>query len=283
MDSSNSRSSVRNWRDELSFVRKFYMSALLATGGNASGVDHTNPNDPRAFGIDLSAWNGTRNWSEIAAYKPKIIFAGFRASLSNYYRDPTFAASMDGAKSAGILRMAYHYFYPNVSISAQIDLFVSVLAGVVPEIGIVADFEYTAGLSYAEVSRVSELFIKGIRDRTGIRTIGYSRATYINPVFNGSTWWKNFDWWLANYLSSGDEHPGPPLLPPGMTTYLIHQTGSKGSIPGVESLDVDHNRWNGDARAVYAYCGIPYPEPPNLPADEKLNRLWLAHPELWYL
>lgn len=284
-DANNSRSSIRTWKDEQSVairasnaVRSFLAPVVPAA---AIRVDKTNPNDPRAFGIDLSNWNGAVDFQVVKTYVPKIVFAGFRLSLGATYRDPRFEVNYTGAGQIGLMRIVYHYFYPEVSVKTQIDLVASALAGNRPEIGVSPDLEYTDGLSNAEVARVSESFCKGLEDRLGQNVVIYSRKYYIDPIFNGAAWLSDFDWWIAHYTADGSEKTDPTvLIPNGIPPYTIHQSESKGSIPGVESLDVDHNRWNGTAADLYRYCGIT-PGPVEPTDAEKLRRLWVAHPELW--
>jgi hypothetical protein len=96
------------------------------------------------------------------------------------------------------------------------------------------------------------------------------------------------DWWLAQYRLANPyplftpEKTPPPLLPNGVTDWLIHQTAEKynGSSVGVASYYVDSNRWNGDLMSVLQYFNNDV-QVPDEPSDaEKLARLWDAHEEL---
>ena len=85
---------------------------------------------------------------------------------------------------------------------------------------------------------------------------------------------SDLDWWLAHYLTARPyplytpEKTPPPLLPIGVKTWLIHQTGDKGNghEVGVASHYVDTDRWNGTKEQLLAYFGLGEetpPEPPN--------------------
>ena len=72
----------------------------------------------------------------------------------------------------------------------------------------------------------------------------------------------------------------PPPLPRGVSDWLIHQTTSHGKSIGAPSYYMDYDRWNGTSDDIMAYFGlIGHPEPePTL--EEKVKKLWDAHPEL---
>jgi GH25 family lysozyme M1 (1,4-beta-N-acetylmuramidase) len=95
----------------------------------------------------------------------------------------------------------------------------------------------------------------------------YSRAGWVNQYLAGAAWLDDYDWWLATYLTSGAEHPGPPVLPKGVTSWLIHQTSSHGKGIGSESGNMDYDRWNGTVEDVYAYAGISQPPPGGVTHD----------------
>lgn len=289
MDAINSRGSLGTWRDDIppeKITEKIRRGILAAIGRPMPAAidlipraNTTNLTDPRGFGIDVSNWNGEIDFGVVKQYVPEILFVSIRASVGGSYRDPRFEKNYQNAKRAGFLINAYHYFYPSVSVATQVSLFKSMLAGEIPDFGVSPDLETAQGLSNATVAQVSEKFVKDTEQAIAAKTIPYSRATYMDPIFNGAAWLKQYNWWLAHYLTSGLEKPDAPWIPKGVPSYLIHQTSSKGSIPGIESLDVDHDRFNGNKGAVLAYAGVNVP-PAELTLEEKVNRLWMAHPEL---
>jgi hypothetical protein len=78
---------------------------------------------------------------------------------------------------------------------------------------------------------------------------------------SGATWLDSYNWWLAQYLFTPDEHPGPPMLPNGVTKWLIQQTTNQGPSIGANSQQMDYDRWNESDADVLAYAGkIPQPQ-----------------------
>jgi GH25 family lysozyme M1 (1,4-beta-N-acetylmuramidase) len=76
------------------------------------------------LGLDVSAYQGSVNWSTVAADGAK--FAYVKATEGTYYTNPDFAQQYNGSYNAGIIRGAYHFATPNTtSGAAQADYFVA--------------------------------------------------------------------------------------------------------------------------------------------------------------
>ena len=63
-------------------------------------------------GIDVSYWNAGIDWPKVRATGQRFVFV--KATEGSFYSDPTFDDNWLGAKSAGLLRGAYHFFRCNV-------------------------------------------------------------------------------------------------------------------------------------------------------------------------
>jgi GH25 family lysozyme M1 (1,4-beta-N-acetylmuramidase) len=115
-----------------------------------------------------------------------------------------------------------------------------------------------------------------IEKEHGKQPIIYSRANWIEQYTLPGTWRNDYDWWLAQYLSSGVEHQGPPTLPKGVTRdkVVIHQTSDRGdgALYGAQSKAIDLNRWQKTEADFLAFIGqTTEPEPADA---EKLAILW---------
>lgn len=68
-------------------------------------------------GIDVSAYQGTQNWS---AHKADgVVFAFAKASEGMKSRDARFAAHIKGIKAAGLVPGAYHFAWPNQDVKLE--------------------------------------------------------------------------------------------------------------------------------------------------------------------
>ncbi len=233
--------------------------------------------ETRPFGIDVSKYQGKIKWDVVAAHIPKVEFVGIRTGISWGYADPWFSMNWLGAKAQGIPRMPYHVPYPWEDVSKQVDNFARIVGSDPGEFPWIVDAELplnwadprAAGLTPEKIADSMFDFAQGVQRISGRKPWFYSRAQWVNDMMSktgGSPpgWLDTYEWWLANYLNTAAEHPGPPVLPRGVSKWLIHQTTSHGAPIGVESLQMDYDRWN-PARgkpADWVVGGTPVPPPP---------------------
>lgn len=64
------------------------------------------------FGIDVSSYQGSVNWSDVHANGADWAFA--KATEGNYYEDADFKANMVNGKAAGMQMGAYHFARPDI-------------------------------------------------------------------------------------------------------------------------------------------------------------------------
>src|SRR5579862_8297268 len=76
-------------------------------------------------GIDVFDGQGQVDW--VAVARTGIRFAFIKATQGTYDSQATFAFNWSQAKSAGILRSAYHFFDPTEDGVAQAEHFLSVV------------------------------------------------------------------------------------------------------------------------------------------------------------
>src|SRR5256714_3531030 len=106
------------------------VSGLAASGAHAaprpSAVDHASdgaatatrvPTAPQTNpawleGIDVSHWNGSIDWSQVASSGER--FAIMKATEGVSYVDPTYAHNRQAALAAGMVVAAYHFARPDL-------------------------------------------------------------------------------------------------------------------------------------------------------------------------
>lgn len=223
----------------------------------------------KPFGVDISSYQGRS--IDYTLMKQNTKFVAVRAGISWGYEDPVFAQSWRALK--GHNRIAYHVLYPSQDVTRQVDWFFDILsrAGFDPKTDRLAiDIELWQGQTPQRVTEATTQMYDQITERTGRKPIVYSGAWFTNSRMVITEKLKQADWWLATYppksSAPGTEHPGPPLLPRGVTNWLIHQTSETGIGRnfGLPSGAIDTNRWNGTLEDVQAYFGLTEqePEPP---------------------
>ncbi len=236
----------------------------------------------RAFGIDISKYNtsvdGKKkvNFDQIKANSEEIVFIAARAGASWGYKDPQFDYYWAEMRRIQVCRMTYHVLYFGESALSQMDNLFRILGNMVDwaHDKIALDLEVEGINTRERITAVTKKCIEICKTRTGKTPIFYSRASWVNQYLD-VTQLPQVDWWLAQYKKSlpyplyTPEHPGPPTLPTHVSSWLVHQTGSRGrgiGTPGAHYMDYD--RWNGvkaDVLAYFGYTASPPPPPPPEP------------------
>jgi lysozyme len=227
------------------------------------------PNTDAAFGIDLSRWNTSADgktkvdFDVIADHVPHVSFIAMRAGVSWGYQDPWFAYYMAEAERIHRFRLAYHVLYPGEDPTRQMDNFFRILGDVdLSQLPLVLDLELDHGQTNRRITDTTADSVNIIIKRTGRKPIIYSRANWVNqflivsqlpPVY----WWLAQYRWPLPYPLYTTEYPSPPLVPAGVTDWLIHQTANRGKSIGAKALYyMDYNRFNGTHDAVVKFGGV---------------------------
>ena len=238
--------------------------------------------DNRAFGIDVSHYDGLLNWKAVLEHVPEVTFIGYRATISWGYRDPFFLANWKDGEIHAIPRLAYHVVYPGEDVLRQVDnLFAALDKVLLPTDKIVLDVELDHGISKTNITNSVLKHADLCKKRTGEYPILYSRAIWLNQ-FTFPMEFTHLKLWTAQYLNKrplakyanemipSQDHP--ILLPTGFNNYLIHQTGHE--TPPFCSTTTksyqDYDRWNGTKADVRAFFGVAnVPDVPDVdPLDE---------------
>src|SRR3990172_8100665 len=196
-------------------------------------VSGGNMTDNRAFGIDVSRYDGLLNWQAVEQHDPAVSFIAFRCTISWGYRDPFFLANWREAGRRGYNRLAYHVIYPGEDAVRQADnLFGHIGSDLKTTDRFVLDDELEHDVSVYRHTATTRKLADVIFQRTLFKPALYSRAEYLDRRVDLSQL-LDLPLWLAQYLTKpfwaqyANEHPGPPVLPRHATTWLIHQTGDK--------------------------------------------------------
>src|SRR5205085_3829049 len=99
-------------------------------------------------GIDVSNWQGSINWTKVAADGKR--FAFLKACEGRTYVDPMYAQNRQGALAAGVVVGAYHFALPDSSKGdaiAEADHFAAVAGVRAGDVIPVLDLERVGGLS----------------------------------------------------------------------------------------------------------------------------------------
>ena len=206
------------------------------------------------YGIDVSHWQGSIDWSRVAA--DGIQFAVAKATEGDYYTDDEYNGNYRGARAAGIMFGGYVFAIPDDTDGAtQADFFVEnggdwtddgmTLPGVI-------DIEYNPygdtcyGLSKNEMQKWVRDFNDEYIALTGRAPMVYSNQDWWNSCVGDSDLPDTNPLWVA-YWSSGS-----PALPSGWSDYVLWQYSDDESVSGV-SGGVDADKFRGSQRDLRAF------------------------------
>lgn len=201
--------------------------------------------ESNAAGIDVSHFQGTVNWPEVAG--SGIVFAFAKATDGITYADPDFAVNWPAMQSAGLLRGAYHFYEPADDPASQAQNFLSTVSLAPGDLPPALDVETLGGVSSTELWSGVAAWLQAVQTATGRQPL-----LYVAPGF----WNENspdlaltsYPLWLADYASQ-------PTLPNGWSTWHFWQHSETGSVPGV-STSVDLDLFNGTPTQLREWLGL---------------------------
>lgn len=177
-------------------------------------------------GIDVSAYQGTINWSAVAGSGVK--FAMVRVGNTKYGLDSMFATNVVGANAAGIRVGAYVYSYARTTAEAAADaqLAVTACANLPVSFPIAIDIEDNsqADLTAAQQQAIVNTFCATVY-AAGYQPMVYSYRNWFQTKLGATAW----DHWVADYASSMG-FPG-----------TMWQYTSSGAVAGISgNVDMDY-------------------------------------------
>ena len=235
------------------------------------------------FGIDVSGWVESPNWSTVSSQGVKFVFVKASENTSS---DSKFAQHWQGSKSVGMLRGAYHFFHPETNNSAQqASAFIQAMGADKGELPPVLDLEqiYVNGnpinLPAGDAMlALIKAWLDPVESAFGRKPVIYASGYFLTQYGVTASWLGSYPLWVAQYPyapGTNDEYKnassmptptsGMPLQPAGFQPWIIWQYSSKGVLPGFPpSQLLDFNYFNGTQSDlnVFASKAAPVVQPP---------------------
>lgn len=218
-------------------------------------------------GIDVSKWQPTVEWAKVRA--DGIAFAVPKASQATW-QDALFAKHWKGAKEAGLLRGAYHFYTPDAPPLKQLDAYSKALGDDPGDLPPVLDIECKT-TNPAQLAKDTLVWLTEAEKRFGRKPLIYTAAWYWNPtmLIGGKypEWAADYQLWVAAYpVSTGapsldDLAAGKykALLPKSWTDYALWQYSEKGRVDGVATngkpANTDLNIYRGTLENLAHWLG----------------------------
>ncbi len=207
------------------------------------------PSGTSSYGVDVSSYQGTIDWSQVAA--SGIAFGYARVADGATIVDPNFSSYFAGMKAAGLKAGGYLFFEPNQDPLAQANALVSGLkqAGFGPgDLVPMLDVEVSDGQSPSTVAANLESAGNRIHTELGVYPLIYTSPNGWNTIV-GSSAFGGWPLWIANWNVSC------PNMPSAWSSWELWQYADNGSVAGI-STPVDRDRDNGSLPIWFPPDGV---------------------------
>ncbi len=210
-------------------------------------------------GIDVSYWDAGIDWPKVRATGQRFVFV--KATEADSYADPTFDDNWRGAKTAGLLRGAYHFFRSNIDPKKQATKFIDYVKsmGDNGELPPVLDLETNDGQTKDKVIARAKIWLDLVEAAFNRKPIIYSGQYFLQDYFietggGPPAWAKDYPLWLAQYPNNYVDG-SQPYLPRGWYKWTFWQYSEKGVVNGINAK-VDLNLFNGTLEELYKLSGV---------------------------
>jgi lysozyme len=228
-------------------------------------------------GIDVSHWQGTVDWPQVAESDAKFAIAKATEATSI---DEQFKRNWQGIQDVGLYRGAYHFARPGTDPETQASFFASVVGPLgFRDLPPVLDLEQADAHDAAYVLDWAQRFVRKAEALFGRRLIVYTgqfwRGALGDPAPDDL--FSQRPLWLAGYVPEASLK-----LPKTWSRWTFWQyadgTGSAAvKIPGLARCD--QNWFDGDEAALDALCRPDAPPPPQPSAAA--NGAWPGVEFIW--
>jgi lysozyme len=192
-------------------------------------------------GMDISRYQQKIDWGAVAASGVQFCF--IKATEGARDVDSAFQQHWEAAGATSCIRGAYHFFRPQIPVSAQADLFASTMGQLQPgDLPPALDLEGTAGwigIPPANRAPLALNMLEAIEERLNCTPIVYMSPWFATEMLLSTPAFARFPIWIAQYT----EAPSPDVPKP-WKSWTFWQHSQSGKMPGISGL-LDLDRFQG--------------------------------------
>jgi lysozyme len=196
------------------------------------------------IGIDVSKWQGPIDWGRIRGAGVSFVYV--KATEGIGHIDPLFEVDYKGAKTAGLLVGAYHFYRPQALALIQATHFLNAIRGLSLDLPPALDLEVLDREPGAAVRGNAARWLEYVEARWGKRPLLYTYAAFASENHLGAELGA-YPLWLADYREV-------PHLPEGWERWWAWQRSGKGHVSGIGG-DVDLDIFGGRLEDLKALAG----------------------------
>lgn len=206
------------------------------------------PKGYSVHGIDVSKHQGDIDWVRVSRMQKNGIsvnFAFIKATEGITRQDNKFAKNWKGASQNGLLRGAYHFYYPSRDAEKQAKNFISTVHLSKGDMPPVADIELSNGKSAVKIREGLQIFLNKLEKHYKVKPIIYTNIHFYNTYLKGS--FNDYPLWIAGYFDYDR------FYSEFSTSWIFWQHSEKGKVDGIRG-NVDFNVFNGNLEKLRKYC-----------------------------
>ena len=236
-------------RPRLSRIGPALVAVLSVVGGVRPGPAMASPTPLAPLpigttvdGIDVSHWQGTIDWSQVAGSGYR--FAILKATEGQTFDDPNYAGYRTAANGAGIYIGAYHFARPDSTANdatLEADHFTRVAGPKSGDIVPVLDMEDSGGLSTTTLITWVQTWLDRVTATVGTQPMIYTGPNFWRTYMGDTTQFADEGYrllWIANW---GVPEPDVPGQDWGGNSWTFWQWSNCGSVPGISGcVDLDY-------------------------------------------
>jgi len=195
----------------------------------------------KAIGMDVSHYQGRIVWDSLKhqdkQYPMQFVF--IRSTAGKDKVDSEFERNWKGAKSAGLLRGAYHYYRPDENSLKQADNFIKTVKLTKGDLPPVLDIEKIPdGQSLDSLKSGLKKWLVKVEKHYGMKPIIYSGESFYTDHLKQE--FEGYTLWIANYSFFEQEM---------RKEWLFWQFTDKATVSGIEA-PVDVDIYNGSLEGL---------------------------------
>ncbi len=206
---------------------------------------------PKGFtvhGIDISKHQGVIDWKRVSHMKKdgiQVSFVFIKATEGITRQDNKFGTNWNDVGHNGLLRGAYHFYYPSRDANKQADNFMAVVKLAKGDLPPVVDIEYSNGKSAKIICDDLKVFIARLEKKYNVKPIIYTNTNFYNTYLIGK--FDDYPLWIAGYF----DHDR--FYNEFTTPWTLWQHSEKGKVDGIRGY-VDFNVFKGSIEKLNSMC-----------------------------
>lgn len=200
----------------------------------------------KVHGIDISHHQKDINWASVSAMEVKgikINFAFIKATEGITRQDRHYKRNWKKSKEAGLIRGAYHFYYPTRDAKKQAENFIKYVTLNPGDMPPVLDVEVSKGKTKEEIVTGMKEWCDLVEDHFGVKPIIYTNPHFYNKYLKGD--FDDYALWIAHYY---EEVPDI-----SHRKWIFWQHTDCATIQGI-TKPVDLNVFNGSLQELTDLC-----------------------------